>query len=94
MKLGSLVTGSVTTTISHAIVIPWSAITLDQGRPAVWLVDPEALTVTVRPVEIKQYTTSGIVLAGGLKAGDLLVVEGGQFLYEGKQVRIVGGDPA
>lgn len=94
MKLSSLVTGSVTTTISHAIVIPWSAITLDQGRPAVWLVDPEALTATVRPVEIRQYTTPGIVLAGGLKAGDLLVVEGGQFLYEGKQVRIAGGDPA
>lgn len=80
--------------ISHAIVIPWSAITLDQGRPAVWLVEPDAHTATVRPVEIKQYTTPGIVLAGGLKAGDLLVVEGGQFLYEGRPVRIASGDPA
>jgi RND family efflux transporter MFP subunit len=94
MELGSLVTGSVTMPISHAIVIPWSAITLDQGRPAVWLVEPEALTATVRHVEIKQYTTPGIVLAGGLKAGELLVVEGGQFLYEGKPVRIASGDPA
>lgn len=94
MTLGALVIGRVTTPAVPAIVVPWSAITLDHGRPAVWLVDPEASTTTIRPVEIEKYTTSGIVLAGGLQVGELLVTEGGQFLYDGKPVHMVGGDPS
>ncbi|HEY0920628.1 efflux RND transporter periplasmic adaptor subunit [Devosia sp.] len=94
MTLGSLVTGHVTMPAAPATVIPWSAITLDGGQPAVWLVAPEAHTASIRPVEIAQYTTEGIILAGGLQAGDLLVVEGGQFLYPGKPVRLAGGDPS
>lgn len=94
MTLGSLVTGRITMPAVPAIVIPWSAITLAHGRPAVWLVDPEAHTASTRQVEIEEYTTQGIVLASGLQAGDLLVTEGGQFLYAGRPVSIASGDPS
>ena len=94
MTLGSLVTGHVTMPSAPATMIPWSAITLGGGQPAVWLVAPEAHTASIRPVEIAQYTTEGIILAGGLQPGDLLVVEGGQFLYPGKPVRVAGRDPS
>ena len=94
MTLGSLVTGRVTMPVIAVIMIPWSAITLDGGQPAVWLVAPEAHTASIRPVEIAQYTTEGIILTSGLETGDLIVVEGGQFLYPGRPVRIAGGDPS
>lgn len=92
MMLGSLVTGRVNLPAVPAIVIPWSAITSDRGEPAVWLVDPETSLATLRHVEVKRYTTQGLVLAGGVKAGDLLVTEAGPFLYEGKPVRAAGED--
>src|SRR5690606_7631182 len=38
MTLGALVTGHLAMPAGPAIVVPWSAITLDRGRPAVWLV--------------------------------------------------------
>lgn len=94
MTLGALVTGRITMPATPAIVIPWSAITLDHGQPAVWLVDPKAHTTTIRQVEIDKYTTHGVVLAGDVQAGELLVTEGGQFLYDGKPVGMVSGDPS
>lgn len=94
MTLGALVTGRVTLPAVPAIVIPWSAITIENGRPAVWLVDPQAQAAFSRPIEIEKYTTGGVVVARGLRVGDLLAVEGGQFLYEGKSVSVVRGDPA
>lgn len=92
MTLGSLMTGRITMPAVPAIVIPWSSINLDRGTPAVWLVEPKDNTAFIRHVEIDRYTTTGIVLSSGLKAGDLLVTEGGQFLYEGKPVRVTTED--
>ncbi len=92
MTLGSLVTGSITMPAVPAIVVPWSSITLDRGLPAVWLVDSEAHAAFIRHVEVKEYTTRNVVLASGVAAGDLLVTEGGQFLYEGRPVLVTMED--
>jgi RND family efflux transporter MFP subunit len=92
MALGSLVTGRVTLPAAPAIVVPWSSLALDHGLPAVWLVDSEARTAFIRHVEVKKYTTHSVLLASGVNAGDLLVTEGGQFLYEGRPVLVTMGD--
>ena len=92
MMLGSLVTGRVTMPAVPAFVVPWSAITIDRGLPAVWLVDGETHTARIRQIEVRKYTTQGVVLASGLNTGELLITEGGQFLYEGKLVLVTMGD--
>lgn len=90
MTLHALVTGQVTLSANPAVTIPWSAITFDHGSPSVWLVAPQDHTVMVRHVQIKKFTTGGIILDSGVQAGELLVTEGGQFLYDGKIVRTIG----
>lgn len=91
MGLGALVAGRLTLPGQPSIVIPYSALTLDRGRPAVWLVDPQSGKVSIRAVEIGSYETRDVVLAAGLAPGDHLVVEGGQFLYGGQVVQVVPG---
>lgn len=92
MTLGSLVTGRVTMPAAPAFIVPWSSITIERGLPAVWLVDGETQTARIRQIEVKKYTTQGVVLASGLSAGELLITEGGQFLYEGKPVLVTMSD--
>jgi len=93
MTLGSLVTGRVTMPAAPSFVVPWSSITIERGLPAVWLVDGETQTARIRQIEVKKYTTQGVVLARGLSAGELLITEGGQFLYEGKPVLVTSDMP-
>ncbi|HEY8595581.1 MAG TPA: efflux RND transporter periplasmic adaptor subunit [Devosiaceae bacterium] len=83
MTLGALVTGRVALAPVRAFVVPWTAITLDRGEPAVWLMDRQNRTAFLRHVGIARYATDSVVVDKGLEPGDLLVAEGGQFLYEG-----------
>jgi RND family efflux transporter MFP subunit len=57
------------------------------GRPAVWVFDPVAGKVTLRPVTIAQYREDGIVIDSGLTAGEWVVATGANKLYEGQRVR-------
>lgn len=92
IMLGALVTGRVTMPAEPAFILPWTSLTTDQDKPAVWLVDNETRTARIRHVEVQEYTTHGVVLAKGLNRGELVVTEGGQFLYEGKPVMAVVGE--
>ncbi len=60
------------------IVVPLTAL-VDQGQgPAVWIVvDKKARR---QPVTVKQYREDGVVLADGLKGGELVVVTGAHRL--------------
>ena len=57
------------------------------GRPAIWVYDPAAGRVSLRPVVIAQYREDGIVIASGLGAGEWVVANGANKLHEGQQVR-------
>jgi len=57
------------------------------GKPAVWVFDPAAGKVTLRPVTIAQYREDGIVVGSGLAAGEWVVATGANKLYEGQHVR-------
>jgi len=57
------------------------------GRPAVWVFDPGAGKVALRPVTIAQYREDGVVIASGLAAGEWVVATGANKLYEGQRVR-------
>ena len=57
------------------------------GKPAVWVFDPAAGKVSLRPVTIAQYREDGIVIGSGLAAGEWIVATGANKLHEGQHVR-------
>ncbi|WP_088348802.1 MULTISPECIES: efflux RND transporter periplasmic adaptor subunit [Rhodomicrobium] len=89
MTLGSAVTGVGRSKPQPSFIVPWSALTADAGRPAVWLVDPATKTVSLQTVEIEAYQSNAFVVRSGLKTGDLVVVDGGKLLRPGQTVAIV-----
>jgi multidrug efflux pump subunit AcrA (membrane-fusion protein) len=64
-------------------------LTQSEGKPAVWVVDPEKKTVSLVPVTVGHYDTSSAVVSQGLKDGDLVVTAGVQALRPGQEVRLL-----
>ncbi|HSO42444.1 MAG TPA: efflux RND transporter periplasmic adaptor subunit [Rhodospirillales bacterium] len=90
MRLGSTIVGSVTLDATPGITIPPSALTQAGSDPAVWVVDPEAMTVSLRPVQVGQFALDSVTVAEGLKEGELVVTAGVQVLRPGQKVRLLG----
>jgi RND family efflux transporter MFP subunit len=67
----------------------------DQGKgPGVWLVKGQAPQVTWRAVQVASLSEDAASIAGGLAAGDRVVVLGAHLLHEGEQVRLADGAAA
>ena len=71
------------------IEIPASALVRADGKPAVWVVDPKALTVSTRNIEVQAQDPERVQVGSGLKAGDLVVTAGVQALRPGQKVRLL-----
>jgi RND family efflux transporter MFP subunit len=93
MRLGSTVTGSVSLDTAGLVELPSSALFEQDGKPGVWVVDPKARTVAVKPISIARYTGDKIVLNGGLQKGDVVVTAGVQKLIPGQKVRLLVAAP-
>ena len=87
MLLGSTVIGRFAFTQKSTLQIPASALTMFEGKPAAWLVDPSTRSVSIRPVDVALYTTDKVVLLNGLNTGDRVVTAGVQSLREGQKVK-------
>ena len=69
--------------------IPLAAL-LDQGAgPAVWSVDPQSGSLTMKWVEVASYGAATARVTGGVSDGDYVVVMGAQKLDSGLKVRVV-----
>jgi len=90
MRLGATVTGSVKLESEPVIAIPASALTELNRQPAVWIVDPKGLTVSLRNVELLRHDPGTVVIAQGLDDGDIVVTAGIQALHPGQKVRLLG----
>ena len=90
MRLGATIVGQVKVQSEPVIQLPGTALTQSEGKPAVWVVDPEKKTVSLVPVTVGHYDTSSAVVAQGLKDGDLVVTAGVQALRPGQEVRLLG----
>jgi RND family efflux transporter MFP subunit len=90
MRLGATVTGRMRLDRDGEIAVPASALTGHEGQPAVWVVDPAASTVALRPIEIARYDQSRVLVARGLEPGDVVVTAGVQALRPGQKVRLLG----
>lgn len=90
MRLGATVTGSITLSAPAGIQIPASALTQSDGHPAVWVVDPQSQTVSLRNVEVVRYDPATALVSHGLDPGDRVVTAGTQTLRPEQPVRLLG----
>src|SRR5947209_4036936 len=90
MKLGDTVVGRVRLTAPPGVEVPASALTETNGRPAVWLVDPQNHTVALHNVEVLRYDPATVVISQGLETGEIVVTAGVQTLRPGQKVRLQG----
>jgi RND family efflux transporter MFP subunit len=68
-------------------VLPLSSLLRQSDRPAVWVVGRGAGRPTLTPVEVREYRQESVVIAAGVKPGDLVVTAGVQKIDPGMVVR-------
>lgn len=90
MTLGSAVVAHVRLGSGENVKIPWQSLYSLDGKPAVWVVDPASMQTQLRPVTVLRYDSAQVVLADGLKPGEIFVVDGGQFLRDQEKVAFTG----
>lgn len=90
MKLGATVTGRIKLAAPQGVAVPASALTEGDGRPAVWVVDRQTDTVSLRAVDVARYDPAAVIVSRGLERGDIVVTAGVQMLRPGQKVRLLG----
>ncbi|MBB3427433.1 MULTISPECIES: efflux RND transporter periplasmic adaptor subunit [Rhizobium] len=70
------------------VSIPLSALAQKDGKQIVWLVDRSAGTVHSRAIKVADFADDGVRVADGLKAGDVVVAAGTQFMTENMKVKL------
>ena len=94
MRLGATVTGRVRLPAPDGVTLPAGALTEAARRPAVWVVDPQSQTVSLRNVTVSRYDLATVVVSDGLAPGERVVDAGVQTLRPGQKVLVLGSDPA
>jgi RND family efflux transporter MFP subunit len=89
MRLGSTVTGAMKFESEPTMTIPASALTSLNGQPAVWIVDPEKLTVSLRNIQTLQFTPETVLVEQGIETGDIVVTAGVHALHPGQAVHLL-----
>ena len=75
---------------SPDMIVPLSAVfSPAQDQNYVWVIEPQANTVSRREVRLGMPLSSGVVVEDGLAAGELIATAGVLFLTEGQAVRPV-----
>jgi multidrug efflux pump subunit AcrA (membrane-fusion protein) len=72
-----------------AFVLPGTALNETDGRPAVWVVDPQHQTVELRSVEVLRYDASSMAISRGLEDGEIVVTAGVHALVPRQKVRLL-----
>lgn len=73
------------------VSVPLSALAEKDGKKVVWLVDRSSATVHSQGVQLADFSGDGVRVSSGLKAGDLVVAAGTQFMTENLQVKLPDG---
>jgi len=90
MRLGATVFGQSRMRGTQGIELPATALTMLDNQPAVWVVDPKTLQVSLRTVELDRHASSSIVVSKGVEPGELVVTAGVHALRPGQKVRLLG----
>jgi RND family efflux transporter MFP subunit len=91
MTLGAAVRGVGRIRARKVVALPSAALSSMDGKPAVWVLDPQTKTVALRNFTIDRYRTDEILVASGLSPGETIVTRGAQLLRPGETVAPVEG---
>lgn len=86
MTLGAAVTGIGRFHPDTVFILPASAFFTENGKPAVWAVDPRSHAAAIKPIVVDSYRTGELLVRSGLEAGDIVVTAGVQLLRPGQIV--------
>ena len=89
MQPGASIRSRMRLNSDKAFILPGTALNETDGRPAVWVVDPQRQTVSLRPVEVLRYDASSIAVSTGLEDGELVVAAGVHALVPRQKVRLL-----
>jgi membrane fusion protein, multidrug efflux system len=89
MRLGATVIGQLQLDSAPTIEIPASGLTEFDRKPAVWVVDPSSLTVSLRNVEVLRHNPATVAISSGLETGDIVVTAGVQALHPRQKIRLL-----
>jgi membrane fusion protein, multidrug efflux system len=90
MTLGAAVFGEGPRPLDsqEAITLPPGSLASAAGQPSVWIVDPATSAVSARPITIARYETDRVIVAAGLRPGDLVVTRNAQKMSPNQTVAI------
>jgi RND family efflux transporter MFP subunit len=90
MTLGAAVFGEGPRPLDslEAITLSPGSLTSAAGQPSVWIVDPATSAVSARPITIARYETDRVIVAAGLRPGDLVVTRNAQKMRPNQTVAI------
>jgi RND family efflux transporter MFP subunit len=87
-RVGTTVNAVPVETDRSSIVLPRTARLERDGKSFVWVVDEQALTVSLRPVEIAGEVGPVIRVSQGIEAGTRVVTAGVNSLTDGQKIKI------
>lgn len=87
MRLGSTVNGTMELTSAAIVAIPAGALTMSGLSPAVWVIDPNTSTVSLRNIDVLRFDASRIIVSEGLEPGEIIVSGGIHALHPGQRVQ-------
>ena len=73
--------------LAESIKVPIGAVLSDGQARYVWVVDPDAMTVSRRDVQLAAMIGEELPVLDGLQVGELIVGAGASYLHEGMQIR-------
>src|SRR5258706_6558220 len=79
-------------TLHDQIIVPSAAVQRGTSGTFVYVVD-EDLTVNMRPVSVGETEENRVAITNGLKAGEMVVIDGADRLREGAKVALPGQEP-
>jgi RND family efflux transporter MFP subunit len=87
MRLGAIVIARPEVASQEVIRIPSGAL-LQTDAPSVWVVEGTDHEVRKRPVKVLRFDSDAVLVAEGLKKGDIVVIKGINSLADGEKVSL------
>jgi RND family efflux transporter MFP subunit len=88
LRFGMSIGGRLKGDAALAVALPFSALFEKNGSPAVWVLDRQSSSLTLRPITVARYDANTVIVAGGLSRGDIVVTAGVNTLTVGQKVRL------
>ncbi len=88
LRFGMSIGGRLKGGAALAVALPFSALFEKNGAPAVWVLDQQSSSLTLRPITVARYGANTVIVSGGLSRGDIVVTAGVNTLTVGQKVRL------